>query len=305
MVNSAWEADTLSKYGRWWARFLEFVGEAPDVSSVSALVEQLLAFAAELVIQRNFSGTKQAIAAVAQVIKTRTSWDLWRDCRLAAFNKGLCKLAAISKPPLPKRDILPVSALTAFISSPPSSLSPFSVALIAAVLSVGIRCIRRPGELADLHEDQLSFTPASGAKLSLRFTKADQAAQRAHEVPFEAGVTVADPIRCLDRYLRIAKGRSLFGWTGRAGERLFTDERGRALTASQIKDFVRLVAAHSRLPGRFGGHSIRISGACLAILGGLSLEQVMAIGGWKGSAFSAYLRGLVAVSLRASTRMGL
>lgn len=305
MISSAWERDTLERYGKWWSRFLGFVGEAPDFSSAPALIEQLLAFAAELIIQRNFSGTKQAIAAVAQVAKSRSGWDLWRDPRLAAFHKGLCKLTAIAKPPSPKRDILPVSALTAFISSPPPSSSAFSVALVAAILSVGIRCIRRPGELADLHEDQLSFSAPAGAKLSLRFTKADQAAQRAHEIPFEAGVTVADPIRCLDRYLFLAKGRGLHNWSGRAGERLFVDEHGRALTASQIKDFVRLVAAHARLPGRFGGHSIRISGACLAILGGMSLEQVMAIGGWKGAAFSAYLRGLVAVSLRASTRMGL
>jgi hypothetical protein len=68
---------------------------------------------------------------------------------------------------------------------------------------------------------------------------------------------------------------------------------------------VRLVAAHAGLVGRFGGHSIRISGATLAVLGGLSLEQVMAIGGWRGPAAGEYLRAFVGVALGASARMGL
>lgn len=86
---------------------------------------------------------------------------------------------------------------------------------------------------------------------------------------------------------------------------LFVDQQGRSLTAARIKDMVRLVASHAGLQGRFGGHSIRISGATLAVLGGLSFEQVMAIGGWRGPAAGEYLRALVGVALGASSRMGL
>jgi len=68
---------------------------------------------------------------------------------------------------------------------------------------------------------------------------------------------------------------------------------------------VRAVAENAGLTGNFGSHSIRISGACLAILGGMSLEQVMAIGAWKSRAVEDYLRSLVAVASNATQRMGL
>jgi hypothetical protein len=183
-------------------------------------------------------------------------------------------------------------------------MSPWQVALVAAVISVGIRCIRRSGELAKLNEDQIVVIP-TGAKLVVGPTKADQAARMGLEVPFEAGVSLADPIRCLDEYLQIAKGSSLRGWQGRPGVPLFVGPDRRPLDAGAVKDMVRLVAAHAGLRGEFGGHSIRISGASLAILGGMSLEQVMAIGGWKSQAVLNYLRGLVAMVMGASTRMGL
>jgi len=43
----------------------------------------------------------------------------------------------------------------------------------------------------------------------------------------------------------------------------------------------------------------------LAVLGGMSLEQVKAIGGWRSNVVETYLRGLVAVASGASARMGL
>jgi len=104
----------------------------------------------------------------------------------------------------------------------------------------------------------------------------------------------------------MAKRCSLKQWKrGSAGNFLFVRANGRPYTTEHIKDFIRAVAAFAGLKGKFGGHSIRITGACLAVLGGMSLEQVKAIGGWRSNVVETYLRGLVAVASGASARMGL
>ena len=65
------------------------------------------------------------------------------------------------------------------------------------------------------------------------------------------------------------------------------------------------MAAHAKLKGRYGAHSIRIGRATLALKAGLSLEQICSIDDWKSDAVHLYLRPLAVVKLEVSSLMGL
>jgi len=309
ILRAAHQPDTLQRYGPWWTRFCSFVRRdfgGPPPSGVAALGDRLLAFIVDVVDVCGLANAMQAIAGIAHAAKLEFDVDLWRVPRIRLMYKGLTKLSAISRTPKPKRDVLPVTALISFVSSRPAGMSHFDWVLAAAVLSVGIRCIRRADELVNLLETDLSDLGVGRAKLRIVFSKTDPYGRRNLEVPFERGATVACPIRCLDAYIRLAKGRALEGWQPVAGRPLFVSAQGTALSTNKVLEFVHAAASAGGVAGTFGGHTLRITGACVAVLGGMTMEQAMAIGGWKAdSSFGVYLRALVGVQRRASTRMGL
>lgn len=303
VISLAWERSTDAKYTPLVVAFEADYG-AVRLIEKELLVPYALSFASGYIIKQQHAQARVAVSALARAIGLCRGVRIHDDARVTAFLKGLEKYQHLLKPPSTKRDPLPAAALVKFVLDPPADMSLHDRLVIAALLSVGIRCIRRPGELADLREDQLKAT-RFGAEIRLLVTKSDPTA-RGLVVPFEKGSTPACPIACLDRYLRFVKGQSLDGWSSNRSDRfLFVDAHGRPFRTDKIKDMVRLVARRAGLEGAFGGHSIRITGACLAVLGGMTLEQVMAIGGWKSRAVEIYLRGIVAVASSASNRMGL
>jgi len=84
------------------------------------------------------------------------------------------------------------------------------------------------------------------------------------------------------------------------------------VSGSEIKDgpicsisaVVKRVAEHAGLDGNYSGHSLRIGGATAAVAGGMSMEQIRAIGGWESDAVFLYLRAVGPAMAQASKRMG-
>ena len=304
IMNLNWDHSTLLKYDRWVRLFISQTGiSLPDSGILDSM---LIDFVVGLVASGNLSGALQAISALAHFWKLNLGVDVWKSPRIRAFHGGLLKVKQLLQPPESKRDPLPISALLRWISVPSSKFSHYEILLTATVMSIGIRCIRRAGELADLNEDHLSVSNHGGvlgASILVSHSKTDTIG-RGHVIEIEPRTSLACPILLLDRYLHL-KGSSLSQWKGRKGVPLFTTLKGSRLSSRAIKSMVRAVASHASLPGKFGSHSIRITGACMAILGGMTLEQVMAIGAWKSRAIEIYLRSLVAVAMGASFRMGL
>jgi integrase len=301
----AWQPSTLQRYEALLREFEEVHGSITTMGN-EKLIEKLLDHAATLTRTGSASRALTAVAAVAWAAKLRRGFDPYKDPRIGAMRKAIDIARKVTTPPKPKRDPLPVAAVVAFAGRCPIGWSYWRFVVTRAIITVGIRCIRRPGELADLREDQLR-ADASGqqAVLHIQFSKVDSAGAGC-DVPFERGQSSACPIRCLDTYLRMAKGRPLAGWSPiRGNDFLFVDERGRPFTSAHIKDMVRAVARDAGLSGTFGGHSLRITGACLAAAGGMSLEQIMTIGGWRSRVVQDYLRAQIAVELQASARMRL
>ena len=62
---------------------------------------------------------------------------------------------------------------------------------------------------------------------------------------------------------------------------LFPSVTGRSISGQAVNAIVKRVANHAGLVGRYSGHSMRIGGATAALQGGMSMEQIRAIGGWE------------------------
>jgi hypothetical protein len=305
LIDLALEESTAVAYRAQVVRFESEFG-AMGTMPRATLVDTVLLFAADAVLEHQYARARLAVTALAYEAGVRRGLALFEEPAVRAFLKGLEKAKNLRALPEPKRDLVPAWAIVKFVGalSPPMGLSFWDWTAACAMIAVGVRCIRRPGELADMREDQLECTDF-GAQIRIVVAKTDPTAQ-GKWIPMERGTTVACPVRCLDRYLAMAKRCSLKQWKrGSARNFLFVRANGRPYTTEHIKDFIRAVAAFAGLKGKFGGHSIRITGACLAVLGGMSLEQVKAIGGWRSNVVETYLRGLVAVASGASARMGL
>jgi site-specific recombinase XerD len=106
----------------------------------------------------------------------------------------------------------------------------------------------------------------------------------------------ACPVALMKRFLR-QRGDGK-GW-------LFTDFRGKQLTTGAITSIVKKIADRTNCLGHFSSHSLRIGGATAALEGGMSKEQIKAIGGWGSDAVERYMRATEAIYTHASTRMGL
>lgn len=307
VTRAAWQESTLGTYGKWWRLFVGFLSrERLCPTSEDDFVDCARNFCADLVLQLNFGAAKLALAAIAHAVKMEFGFDLWRHAHFRAFHKGVEKHANIVLEKRPKRSPLPASAIAHFVLSPPKGISAYDHALMAAVCAVGLRCMRRADELCNLFEHQLISVDQRTAKIRVATSKTDPTGAQNFEIVFEAGESAADPIACLERYLSVAKGRSLAGWRGNSQCRLFTFSGGRPLVSSDITRFVRVIAQNAQLEGHWTSHSIKIGGLNEAIAAGLSLEQILAIGGWKASSsVAAYVRSQIGARIGASARMGL
>ncbi len=85
---------------------------------------------------------------------------------------------------------------------------------------------------------------------------------------------------------------------------IFLSVNGGQLTTGALCSIVKRVAAHSSVKGKFSGHSLRIGGATAAMMGGFTLEQIRAIGGWESDAVFRYIRAAGPAQLGASEVMG-
>lgn len=306
----AWEPATIRRYEQLVEEFERAMGLAlSGITNAEDVVRRLMEHAAELVRTGRSSRALTAIAAVAWRTKLATGTNIYKDKRVGALVKAITKFRGASGDMKEKRDALPVPVVISFASRRPPGWEEWEYMAARAMICVGVRCIRRPGELADWREDELRADAPLGerARMRVRFSKTDPAGAGTTEVPFERGRSAACPIRCLDEYLRMAKGVGLGEWNGRrpSSAHVFVKQNGQPYTTADIKNMVRAVARSEGAQGNFGGHSIRITGACLAAAGGMTIEQIMTIGGWRSRAVEHYLRAQIAVELGASARMAL
>lgn len=89
-----------------------------------------------------------------------------------------------------------------------------------------------------------------------------------------------------------------------AGNHKMNKMRHNGLSSSAISTVCRRMVQSAGLDVSVSSHLLRIGGATAAMDGGLSKEQIMAVGGWKSAAVECYLRACEGMQKGLTRRMG-
>lgn len=171
-----------------------------------------------------------------------------------------------------------------------------------AVLTTGMRGLLRAGEISALKFKHLSNV--TERFFTIDFGTRKNQTRGAAKIFIEASGNVTCPVKCMRRWLT---------WRRREGpcnpeDYVFTTHTGKNTQVSYaiVKDFVVRAAEEAGYYGlKLSGHSIRIGGATEAMIGGMSIAQIMVLGDWKSEAFARYLRGVEPAAAGATRLMGL
>jgi site-specific recombinase XerD len=165
-----------------------------------------------------------------------------------------------------------------------------------ALVAVGIRCMRRPGELTELRVRHVRPFE-KGIKIFLAKSKTDQTMEGRWMHVDEVPGSRTCPVMLLRRYL---DSRGKLG----PNDVLFANSNGGAISSSAVSSIVKNMCSAAGLADKVSGHSLRIAGATLGLKGGLTLPEICAVGGWKSEAVLRYLRDCAVAQNGGSSRMG-
>lgn len=164
------------------------------------------------------------------------------------------------------------------------------------MVAVGLRCMRRPGEVVALMGKDVRRIE-EGVVIRIRSSKTDKF-RKGKDIPMDKGHNkLTCPVRLLEDWMEFAKvGQEEF---------LFPNmNTGGKWSTSGIATAVKGMATQAGMRGKFTGHSLRIGGATAAMKGGMSLAMIKAIGGWESAVVLVYLRAIGAAQAGASRMMG-
>jgi len=189
------------------------------------------------------------------------------------------------------------------------------------LLALGLRCMRRPSELAKFKRRHVSWVAPSLAgwvpthtalpgfenkwlRVYVRSQKNDQEAN-GQFILIEPTWSVACPCRLLVDYLLEFKFQ--IGSTGQGDEPLFVslNDNVSPITSGAVNSAVKRVAKVLGLGPNVTGHSLRIGGCTAAAAAGIPMEIIRVIGGWFSDAMLGYIRAAAAPALFVTQRMGL
>jgi integrase len=201
----------------------------------------------------------------------------------------------------PRRDPLPATVIRDFTLKCSCSNSPPPFWLRdAAMAALGMRAMRRPGELAALRLRDVIVDPASGLlTVYIAKSKTDQLSA-GKSIPIDDSGNLWGVVSLLRRWLEHRRGQG-----ARPGDPLFVSALGLPVNPSLISSAVQRMARTVGAEGHFTGYSLRIGGATAAQMAGLSMAQIQAVGGWLSPAVQHYLRASGAAQRRASALMAL
>lgn len=296
LMGRARAKSTSYRYFRWWGDFEEFCKQVGAVAlpASSETVEDFITWL-------ELSGKGASVDVAAAAIRARHldggGEDPCSTHSIKMLRTGIRRVVAEEGDEKETREPFPVGALRAWSRLRPEGVSTWRWHRDAALVAIGLRCMRRPGELAALRRKDAKM---KGGKLwiFIRKSKTDQFG-KGKLIPVDEGVSEDScPIRLLTK------------WTDFAGlspdDPLFPNAHtGKLGSTAMVSAIVKKMAEVARLEGKFSGHSLRIGGATAAMSGGMSLAMIRSIGGWESPAVLTYLRSIGAASARASWTMGM
>ncbi|CAG8573449.1 11578_t:CDS:2 [Gigaspora margarita] len=210
----------------------------------------LVSFLVWLDLTNSFAGCADVLAAVSRGHLEVQLLDPSKEYNVKRVYKALLKEYKKDKEPNWPRDPLPVSTLRCFVDNKPQFTSREFWVRDAALVAIGLRTMRHPGELCNLRLRDIKFSKKL-CWVRVVSSKTDQFAN-GRFLPIEA----------------TNRGQLLVGAVGA---------------------IVKRVAENAKVQGRYTAHSIRIGGATAAMAAGLSLAQIRTIGGWDSKAIKKLL----------------
>ena len=289
LIGAARTPGTKRKYSAMWEKFDGFCQENQCVS-VPANEETVLGFLADLCNRGQGKAGKAMLTVIRERHLLEGKKDPTRTRKVMLATEGALRLSANDKVWPQEREPFGIEAIKHWVKTKPGS-SNFVQARDAAIVALGFRAMLRPGELAKM---KLADWKDLKEKVYLRIGRS-KADQRAERKPIVLEVVNSDicPVKLTREYL---VWRAIKGFAEK--EQLFVSEKGGNMSTAGISSVVKKVAKAAGLEGKYSGHSLRIGGASASLEGGLSKDQIKAVGGWKSEAVDKYLR-----SFRAGDRV--
>ena len=299
LAASALAPTTTAAYARVWAEFALFARQC----GVLALPADRLLLARWLWSRHaagRGSGASRALAAVRAVHIQLGYPDPTGDAWLQRVAAGAERLAALTRPPRELRAPLPPAVVLDALRLVPDWLgtsagpvgaqeAPAAAVLAlrdAAVMALGMRLMRRAGEIAALSTADVRALPDGTVGVFVPRSKTDQLA-KGLLLPLDATGGPACPVALLRRWLTV---RPVLAARGPGSDALFITRTGEPLSRSAISSLVSRAASAAGYEGRFSGHSLRIGGATAAARGGASMALIKAVGAWTSPAVQRYVR---------------
>lgn len=235
------------------------------------------------------------LTSISRAHKIQGLHDPTKDSAVQYVVNGVKKCVAQDTEAKWTRDPLPVNAVKWYLDFPPGGVSYEFWARDLALVSLGLRTMRRPGELCDLKKRDIRVVD-NLLWVRVNKSKTDQLA-RGKFILIERTNSKYCPVRRLEEYLRVRPNTE-------DDAPLFLSRSSWKMTVSSISAVVKRFADHVKLKGKFTAHSLRIGGATAAMEGGLLMEQIQTIGGWVSDAARLYMRAIGTVGLGTSKVMG-
>lgn len=329
-ISKLWDFNPVSRFRKKSGLDGKDVGlPSPSEINLIQLIEVGRSKATEKVYKREWDGYYSFCLSNALSIKSHQSVgayivELWK---LGQINKALAALNSIKKGSLllgweknpadhdlikeaksslnrlrsrlsteVKRDPLPAQAIVSFIErvfKEGLEDEPHIIELCALIL-VGFRLMLRSKSLGALRKKDINFKEW-GVEIAISPIKSSNWQRKHIEFNSDRRFCPADWLQRHMQGLNIRESDDL----------LFHGKNGRPLTSMNVTELVRKIARASGVEGDFSSHSLRIGGATAAALGGISLAQIQAVGGWESAAVLRYIRSIIGVSKNMSKRMGL
>lgn len=288
-MDGALAANTRTRYQKEWQHFEAFALRH-NWNPMPAISELLGNYATWMEMIGRGGSVKVALAAIKwhhDIANVKFN----KDRQLDLIVEGIEREIARKKVPR-QRDPLPVNALRTYATLNPAEHRHWLRNLTLAVL--GVRAMRRASELRNLRVADVQLGPRK-MTLLIRKQKNDQHA-KGQQIFIDATDTATCPVALMQRYL--ASRNNVSEW-------LFDSNNGGQLSTGAISSIVRKIAKVTNTAGTFSSHSLRIGGATAALEGGLTKEQVQAIGGWTSEAVQLYMRAREGGIIQTSSKMGL
>lgn len=283
------------KAEKYWDLYEKFCKKF-GLDMENPLEEGILAFIMWLDVMGLGSQTPRVLQVVVNNLRFEGKGDFRKSLAVTQVLRAIKKEASKNKTPDWPRDPLPIIALRYYVDVPPHRADVSMYKRDIALVALGLRTMRRPGELGSLTLEDIKWDNDGTLWVRICKSKTDQF-KNGRFIPVENTGSKYCPVKLLKQYLEIRPKTTMEA-------PLFLSKQGKKVSVSAVGSIVKRFAEHAGLNGRFTAHSLRIGGATAAMTAGMNLTQIRAIGGWDSKAVMLYLRTVSTAKAGVSRKMG-